>query len=170
MGEAEPPIIKNAGDVVFPDVDVPLPIKLVAMAAMAWIFLVPVLVGVAARRGNVRRAVAVYAVGVLIAALFFTEQSGLMGEPFARRLSVWARHIWVPLLGVTLVLSITAACFGRASRWLWALRDVTDDLKTPEELDAFIAAAAETGDVVYQADCEQVAARARKRWGIKLEP
>jgi DNA-binding phage protein len=45
--------------------------------------------------------------------------------------------------------------------------DPTDNLTTPEAIEVFIEAAAETGDIVYQVDCEQIAARARKRWGIK---
>jgi DNA-binding phage protein len=45
--------------------------------------------------------------------------------------------------------------------------DPTDDLRTNEAIEAFIEAAAETGDIVYQVDCEQIVARARKRWGLK---
>jgi len=44
--------------------------------------------------------------------------------------------------------------------------DQTDDLRTPEAIEAFIEAAAETGDIVYQCDCELVVERARKRWAI----
>jgi hypothetical protein len=44
--------------------------------------------------------------------------------------------------------------------------DPTDELTTNEAIEAFIEAAAETGDIVYQVDCEQIAARARKRWGL----
>jgi len=45
--------------------------------------------------------------------------------------------------------------------------DPTDELRTREAIDAFIRASAETGDIVYQVECEQIAKRARKRW--KLE-
>lgn len=45
--------------------------------------------------------------------------------------------------------------------------DPTDNLRTPEAIEAFIEAAAETGDVVYQVDCERIAARARRRWGLE---
>jgi hypothetical protein len=44
--------------------------------------------------------------------------------------------------------------------------DQTDELRSEEAIQAFIGAAAETGDLVYQADCELIAERARKRWGL----
>ena len=44
--------------------------------------------------------------------------------------------------------------------------DLTDELRTPEAIEAFIEAAAETGDIVYQVDCEQIAEMARRRWKI----
>ncbi|HEX3918261.1 MAG TPA: hypothetical protein VHW60_13065 [Caulobacteraceae bacterium] len=44
--------------------------------------------------------------------------------------------------------------------------DPTDELRTPEAIEAFIEAAAETGDIVYQVDCERIVARARQRWGL----
>ncbi len=44
--------------------------------------------------------------------------------------------------------------------------DPTDDLRTSEAIRAFVEAAAETGDIVYQVDCERIAARARERWGL----
>jgi len=45
--------------------------------------------------------------------------------------------------------------------------DPTDQLRTPEAIEAFIESAAETGDIVYQVDCELIVERARKRWGLE---
>jgi DNA-binding phage protein len=39
--------------------------------------------------------------------------------------------------------------------------DPTDDLRTPEAIEAFIEAAAETGDIVYQCHCELIVERAQ---------
>jgi hypothetical protein len=122
MQVGEPPVIKHAGEAVFPDVDFPLPIKLVAVLAFAWVLFFPILLGFNARRGELRRAVAVYAAGALAATMFFTVQSGLMEQSFADRVVVWTRHIWGPLLGVALVLSLTGVAIGRASRRFWPIR------------------------------------------------
>jgi hypothetical protein len=45
--------------------------------------------------------------------------------------------------------------------------DPTDALRTPEAIKAFREAAAETGDIVYQCDCEEIVIKALKRWGLK---
>jgi hypothetical protein len=45
--------------------------------------------------------------------------------------------------------------------------DPTDRLNTPEAIEEFLDAAAETGDMVYQGDCWQIAARVRERWGFE---
>jgi len=47
--------------------------------------------------------------------------------------------------------------------------DPADVLKTEEAIKEYRAAAAETGDIVFQADCERVIALARKRWGLPEE-
>jgi hypothetical protein len=44
--------------------------------------------------------------------------------------------------------------------------DPTDHLNTPEAIEEFLDAAAETGDIVYQGDCWEIAARARERWRL----
>lgn len=126
MQPVDPPTIKHAGAVVFPDVDYPLPIKLAAFAAMAWIVFGPLLIGVAARRRQPRRAVAIYAGGVVLATAFFTFRSGLMGEGLAPRIGVWARHIWVPHLVIGVVLALMAAGVGRLSRRFWPARIAPD--------------------------------------------
>jgi hypothetical protein len=123
MQGTEPPIIKNAGDIVFPDIDYPPPIKVAAMAAMAWLFFGPVLVGLATRRGDVWRAMVTYAAGAFISALFFTSLSGIWGEPITHRIGVWARNIWAPILGLSLAMGLMAAGAGRASRSRWPVRD-----------------------------------------------
>lgn len=58
--------LKHAGDVVFSDVDLPLPMKLVALAAVCWLYLAPVWLVVEARRGKVARSVAIYLTGVTL--------------------------------------------------------------------------------------------------------
>lgn len=117
--EEPPPTLKNAGDVVFPDVMATLPEQLIAMTALAWILLAPVWIGVAARRRQGRRAVLIYSGGTVLAALVFTFQSGMIGEPVAHRIGVWAQHIWLPLFGVALVLSLIAIFVGHmiGRRW-----------------------------------------------------
>lgn len=121
MQEDEPQVINHAGDLVFPDIDFPLPIALIAMAALAWVLLAPTLIVVAARQGKVVRAAAAYSVGALIAALYFTGLSGFLwtGEGLAQRLGVWARNIWGPLLGLALIMSLLAVVIGRASSRFW---------------------------------------------------
>jgi hypothetical protein len=116
MPPSEPPTLVNVVEVVFPDINHPLPVKLVAMAALAWIVLAPVWIGVAARRGSASSAIAIYAIGAVVAAVFFTAQSGMMGESFTHRIGVWARHVWWPLFGTALVLSLIAVGVGRMAR------------------------------------------------------
>ena len=116
MQEMEPPpTIKNAGDVVFPDIGLPLQLELVSLAALAWILFATALVGLAARRGRLGRAVAIYATGVLVATLHFTVLSGMDSESLVHRIGVWARYIWAPLLGSALVLALLVATLGRLS-------------------------------------------------------
>ena len=119
MQGVEPPITKNAGDVVFPDIGWSAPIELAGIAALAWVLFAPVLIGVAARRGRLKRAVAVYASGVLVATLYFTALSDMWaGESLVHRLGVWARYIWMPLWGAATILVVVAGGVGRVSRWL----------------------------------------------------
>lgn len=45
--------------------------------------------------------------------------------------------------------------------------DPTDNLRTTEALKIFIDEGAETGDIVFQCDREEIVIKAIKRWGIK---
>lgn len=47
--------------------------------------------------------------------------------------------------------------------------DPVEVLNTEEAIEAFIEAAAETGDVVHQAACDRIVARARGRWGLNAQ-
>lgn len=114
--------LKHAGDVVFSDVDLPLPMKLVALAAVCWLYLAPVWLVVEARRGKVARSVAIYLTGVTLGTLMFTVQSGTMGQSFAERVPVWARHIWLETFVSAGVLTLVAIILGRISVRLWARR------------------------------------------------
>lgn len=116
------PMLKHAGDVVFPDVDLPLPMKLVALAAACWLYLAPVWLVVETRRGKVARSVAIYLTGVTLAALLFTAHSGTMGQSIAERVPVWARYIWLETFVSAGVLTLVAIALGRISLRFWARR------------------------------------------------
>jgi hypothetical protein len=116
MQTTDPPLLKHAGDVVFPDVASSLPVQIIGLAGVAWLFFAPVWVGFSARRHDGRRAFARYLLGVLVMAAFLTVQSGLMGESLTQRLAVWARHIWLPTFAIALVLSGFAAAVGHLTR------------------------------------------------------
>jgi hypothetical protein len=119
MQQAAPLILHHAGHTLFPDVDFPLPIKLIGTAALACIVFGPVLIGFAARRGRrIRRAIGLYVAGVIIAMAYFTWLSGMMDESLATRIGVWAQNIWGPFFGVALVLSLAAAGIGLLIRRL----------------------------------------------------
>lgn len=111
--QPDPPMLKSAGDLVFPDVAHPWPFQLAAIAALAWVFLAPIWLGSAIRRGRGKREAAIYAFGVIVTTAFFTFESGMMGEGVGHRLGVWARNIWLPLLGIGFLLGGLAAVVGR---------------------------------------------------------
>ena len=114
--------LKHAGDVVFSDVDLPLPMKLVALAAVCWLYLAPVWLIVETRRGKIARRVAIYLTGVTLATLMFTAHSGTMGQSIAERVPVWARYIWLETFVSAGVLTLVAIILGRISLMLLARR------------------------------------------------
>ena len=119
---ADPPVMKHAGDVVFADVNLPWELKALEAIALAWLYFAPILIAVIARRGRVLPAVCFYLGGSVVGALFSTFLSGdPMGEGLAYRTTVWARHIWLPWLGTTVVLCVIAAGLGRLSRRVWSV-------------------------------------------------
>lgn len=119
MDPHDPPTLKAAGVIVFPDVLLPWPIELLGLAGLAWLAFAPVLVAWAARRGSYRRASLAYATGVLLLVALMTVHSGLIGEPLVRRLAVWAEYIWAPVIGLAFLLGLTAVVLGRMSRRVW---------------------------------------------------
>lgn len=117
----EPPL-KHPGDVVFPDVDLPLPIKLVAMVAVCWLYLAPIWLVMETRRGSVAGSVAIYLIGVTLATFLFTAHSGTMGQSIVERVPVWAKHIWLGTFVSAGVLALVAIVIGRISLRLWPRR------------------------------------------------
>lgn len=119
---AAPPTLKAAGELVFPDVDHPLPIKLLVWFALVLFLVGPVLIGSAAYRGrHMRRAIGMCLVGAFVPAAWFTWLSqswgGMLGVSFTHRVSIWARYIWAQWFGAELVLSLAAAGAGRLIRY-----------------------------------------------------
>jgi len=111
-----PPAMKHAGVMVLPDILLPLPMVLLALAATLWVIFAPALIIVGAGRGHLRRNVGMYATGVLAVAIFFTFLSGMGGQSLAERIPVWARYIWLQIFGLATALGIAALCIIRLRR------------------------------------------------------
>lgn len=96
MPDPAPPLLPHgAGEVVLPDVDHPLPIKLLLIAILAWIFFGPIFTYRAVRRGRPVRGVTVYVAGLLagIAVILAVEWGWPNPETPLHRFAVLWRHL-----------------------------------------------------------------------------
>ena len=118
MQDTAPPVIKNAGEMVFPDFDdPPMAIKLLVTLGFCWIVFGPILVFMATRRGRIIHGFAIYALGSALGIAIFLIV--VWAEPFfadfAHRFGVLWRHgVW-ELFAYVIVAGGIAAVLGRIS-------------------------------------------------------
>jgi hypothetical protein len=114
----EPITIKNAGELVFADIDYPTPVKVLMMVMAAWIFFGPILIFLGIRRGHAIRSTCIYAAGALLSTAVLTaiEWAEPISDDFAHRFGVLWRYFGSQLLLTSLGLSLLAALLGYVMR------------------------------------------------------
>jgi hypothetical protein len=108
--------VVDKGEIIFPDVAHPLPIRIVMLLAFAWVFFGPMLVFLGTRRRRTRTALARYAVGVVAATGVLMAIQWGMPTPDLKRFSVLWTHLAGPMLALGTVLGGLAYGLARVSR------------------------------------------------------
>ncbi len=124
MQHAPPPIpvIKSAGELIYPDVDYPWPVKSLALLALALVFCGPGLVFLGTRRRKTVQGLAAYAACAVIGvALMMAISWGWPNsDGFVHRFGVLWRHLASQVLEMALGLALAAALLG----WLFRPREL----------------------------------------------